>query len=155
MGVATNFINKEVIESTVVITEDGCWEWHACKSSVTTGYASMSLNGKSRSLHRISFEVYHRPLVQGECVLHKCDNRLCINPSHLFAGSKGDNNRDRAEKGRSSQGESCHLSKLTEELAREIHDAVGTYRGLGRKYGLNKGTIKQIKTEVTWKHLWK
>lgn len=151
-----NEFNQEILEAKVTRTGTGCWEWRVTKPASTTGYATMSISGKSYNLHRVSFEIYSgRELQPGECVLHRCDNRLCINPDHLFVGSKGDNNRDRMVKGRSAVGERCHLSTLTEEQVIEIHDTPGSYRGLARIYGLNKGTIKQIKTEVTWRHLWK
>lgn len=150
-----NIFNRSVLNASVVINEAGCWVWVRTKPATTTGYATYSLKGASYNVHRLVFEEYFRKLEPGECVLHKCDTRLCVNPDHLFVGSKSDNNRDRASKMRSSCGENCHLSKLTESVVREIHGAAGTYRGLARVYGISRGTIKQIKTEVTWRHLWK
>ena len=149
-----NTFNKEVLLQGVDVVEE-CWIWNKTKPATTTGYSQLSINGVTYLLHRLVFELYHRPLQDGECVLHTCDNRPCCNPDHLVAGTKSDNNRDRAEKGRSCSGEDSHLSKLTEDVVLQIFNEPGSYRGLARKYGLNKGTIKQIKTKQTWRHLWK
>ena len=155
VGVCRNIFDWPTLLSSVNVTEKGCWEWVRTKPSSTTGYPSYSTGGVSKNVHRLVFETFIRPLMPGECVLHKCDNRKCANPDHLFSGSKADNNRDRAEKGRSSQGEACHLAKLSEQLVMKIYHENGSYRGLARKYGLNKGTVRQIKTKTTWRHLWK
>lgn len=149
-----NIFNKEVLLQGIDIVGE-CWIWNKTKPATTTGYSQLSINGVTHLLHRLVFELYHGPLQDGECVLHTCDNRPCCNPDHLVAGTKGDNNKDRAEKGRSCSGENCHLSKLTADVVIQIFNEPGSYRGLARKYGLNKGTIKQIKTKQTWRHLWK
>ena len=78
--------------------DNGCWEWRAFKSP--EGYGKFKVLGESLA-HRVSFRVHKGlSLTEEECVLHKCDNPPCINPDHLFKGSKADNNKDRAQKGR-------------------------------------------------------
>lgn len=50
--------------------------------------------------HRVAWELVHGPIADDLCVLHRCDNRLCVNVEHLFLGTRGDNIRDASVKGR-------------------------------------------------------
>lgn len=67
--------------------------------------------GKREKAHRVSFELFVRKLEPGECVLHKCDTPMCVEPTHLFAGTRGDNNRDRSVKGRNRNQHTGPLQK--------------------------------------------
>jgi len=81
---------------------EGCWEWTGAK---WRGYGSFHsvIDGKRRTLkaHRVSV-VLHRgaQIPDGMDVLHACDNPSCVNPDHLSVGTKFDNMRDAAAKGR-------------------------------------------------------
>jgi hypothetical protein len=79
-------------------TESGCRVWTGQKNR---GYGVIELNGRREKAHRASWICFVGALTDGECVLHRCDNPACIDPAHLFVGTKGDNNRDRHRKGRS------------------------------------------------------
>ena len=88
----------ERIMAKVVVTESGCWEY---PTNITAqGYARLTVNGRPTLVHRFMYEHYHGPIPEGYFVCHKCDNRPCCNPGHLFAGSATDNNRDMYSKGR-------------------------------------------------------
>lgn len=96
---------KKRFESKVHFTNDsdGCWEWTGSKD--TKGYGQMGVNiaDRKRSLtqraHRVSYFLEHGRMPT-DCILHKCDNRPCVRPSHLFEGSQQDNMADAAAKGR-------------------------------------------------------
>jgi hypothetical protein len=74
-----------------------CWLWGGYTRD---GYGKFLANRRLRLAHRIAWELTHGPIPEGLCVCHSCDNPRCCNPVHLFLGSRGDNNRDRAQKGR-------------------------------------------------------
>lgn len=77
---------------------DGCWLWTGATSR--RGYGSVTINGRSVATHRASYEAYHGPIPDGLHVLHSCDTPACVNPEHLRVGTRLDNMRDRAERGR-------------------------------------------------------
>lgn len=90
--------------------ENGCWEWK--KSLNARGYGQMRVNGQTRELHKISYRAFKGPVDNGLYVLHKCDNRKCINPDHLYLGTQKDNMRDRFEKERKLK-EKQNAQKIT------------------------------------------
>lgn len=145
-------------------SSDECWEWNG--QIATTGYGAFAIprKGSARSFHpigahRFSYELTYGPIPEGMCVLHSCDNRKCVNPSHLRIGTKGDNNRDTVSHGRTNpvSGEGCSWHKVTEGdvVAIRTEYATGTISmaALGVKYGLSIGSIHMIIHRRNWKHV--
>jgi hypothetical protein len=81
---------------------DGCWLWTATRIG---RYGGFRFEGRSRTAHRVSWELAFGPIPDGLQVLHHCDTPLCVNPQHLFLGTPLDNARDRDSKGRGYNGE--------------------------------------------------
>jgi hypothetical protein len=96
-----------------------CWNWTA--SHDRKGYGQLMCSpGKLQRAHRVSWAVHIGELPAGRCVLHRCDNRSCVNPEHLFLGSIADNNRDMFAKGRG------FINEFTKE---SLAKAAATRRG--------------------------
>lgn len=83
--------------------DDACWEWTL--NTGPSGYGSFSFHAKVRgSAHRISYELEHGTIPRGMFICHRCDNRKCVRPSHLFAGTHEQNAADMVAKARYSRG---------------------------------------------------
>ncbi len=85
---------------------DYCWNWTGNKTSF--GYGTFKIGGRTGRLvraHRYSWELHNGLIPNGLCVCHKCDNPGCVNPKHLFLGTRQENNYDRDRKGRVAYGD--------------------------------------------------
>ena len=135
-------------------TSNGCLE---CTSHglAGSGYPAVGWKGSPHRLARVVFENTYGPIPAGMYVLHICDNRLCLNPEHLFLGTHGDNMRDMIAKSRQrgAVGKDNSHAKLTEkEVAKIIKDSRPS-REVATKYGVNKSTVLRIRSGKYWPHL--
>jgi hypothetical protein len=133
------------------VDETGCWEWLGAKYSngygaIRKDYSSLSRTGA----HRAAYEAHHGPIPVGLRVCHRCDNRLCINPDHLFLGTASDNTKDMVRKGRHGN------MKLTQDSVKEIREAFkhGTSsKDIQSKYQISKSLASKILTNKLWKDI--
>jgi hypothetical protein len=86
-------------------------------------------------------------------VLHKCDNRVCINPEHLFLGTHDENMSDMTSKERQARGERNGLSKLSNEAVRQIRRDNRPQHEIAADYGVSRSAIGMAKRHVTWRHV--
>lgn len=124
----------------VVVDANGCWIWQGAIKS--NGYGNVIVEGRTVLAHRRAWEQRHGPVPAGLCVLHHCDVRACVNPEHLFLGTKRDNTHDMMRKGRHRMPR-----KLTPEQRQAIRvaHAAGFAQGvLAVKYGVSQGTVSNI-----------
>lgn len=150
-------------------TEDPneCWLW---KAAARKGYGAFKVGRRVFDAHRVSWMIHH-PGDEPEVVCHNCptgDNPLCVNPTHLFAGTVADNNRDMVAKGRHWHGPNWKpgyeealqrystegsKTKLTEEDARVIRGMaeMGYHPDdLAEKFGVARRTIYDVLKGRTW-----
>jgi predicted DNA-binding protein (UPF0251 family) len=119
------------------------------------GCAYDPVRKKKVRAHRLAFERAHGWLPS--VVMHACDNPLCINPDHLFAGTVTQNNKDRAIKGRNADvnGEKNPQAKLTRQDVEQIRSlySVGnvSYQELAKKFNVHRSTIGSIVRMQRWK----
>jgi hypothetical protein len=126
---------------------NGCWEWTGGKHPF--GYGRFY----GKLTHRISFEIHHRLLKRGECVLHQCDNPKCVNPAHLSAGSRTDNAKERTDRKRGPVGSKVKQSILTESQVLEIRASSKSAKELSSMYGVGESNIFAIRSRSIWKHI--
>lgn len=123
-----------------------CWIWTGSRHGF--GYGLFGLNGKTRRAHRISYELVNGPIPEGFVLCHTCDNPPCVNPDHLFVGSKADNTHDALRKGRMIGGiiDPDEASRLYLDgwSVQEIADRFSVNRWTVRYHLKKKGVHKTI-----------
>jgi hypothetical protein len=114
-------------------------------------------NKTTLGAHRISLMLATGPLGKGMCACHTCDNRICVNPAHLWAGTTQENHQDAYRKGRlrgpNYRGEKIGTSKLTEADVRAIWvliDANESPTAIGRRFGVTRQAINLIQRGQNW-----
>ena len=94
-------LQKRFWEKVDIKSKDECWNW---KASCTHGYGYFWNGEVTENAHRTSWIIHNGSIPKGLLVLHKCDNRKCVNPNHLYLGTHSDNNYDRAMRNPNGQG---------------------------------------------------
>lgn len=129
----------------------GCWLYPGYLDK--DGYAEYRRDGKFTRAHRAAFASANGPIPDGAYVLHKCDNRGCCRPDHLFLGDAKANAEDARRKGRNSRGERNGQSKFTEMQVSAIRADTRTQWEIARSYGVWQSVISSIKRRESWKHV--
>ena len=146
-----------------------CWEWQGAKTS--GGYGNLSWQGSHTQAHRLAYFLTYggielstgfREPGKAKCysnfVLHKCDNRKCCNPNHLFLGTMRENQLDAYNKGRKKQPRSRHANaKLGPDQVREIRNRYHSGREmqipLAKEFGVSQRVISLIVRNESYKDL--
>lgn len=157
--------------------EDGCWEWRGAYSG--DGYGLINRDGERYKVHRLAYRFEYGELEKPQ-VNHHCDNKMCVNPEHLYNGTQSDNLRDAYERNENvrkglkndyetcmerlrkiqendlyARGEDTPHSKLTEPEVRDIKEMVGdrTDTEIAKQYGVDRRTIRKIRIGDNWSHV--
>jgi len=144
-----------------------CWEWQGSKTS--GGYGNLTWHGVPVQAHRVAYFLARGGISPAthfrqagaakryrRFVLHKCDNRPCCNPDHLFLGSMRTNQLDAYAKGRKVQPKSQHANaKLSAEQVRDIrwrYDiGQNTQQQLATEFGVSQRAISLVVRRETYK----
>lgn len=152
----------------------GCWLWTGYVDA--PGYGQININRRAVRTHRVSYELHFGPIPNGLFVCHKCDERTCVNPAHLFLGTHRDNMRDMMNKGRgtarsdhpfrtgackalaianSPRGEAKARAKLTDAAVLEMRRVAHLFseRYLASMYGVSRGVVRSAVAGRTWSHV--
>jgi hypothetical protein len=154
---------QERLWSRVGVSEDGCWEWTG--PVIRNGYAMLRVFGRKEMAHRMAYADRVGGVPRHLHVLHKCDNRRCCRPDHLFLGTQQDNMNDMKMKGRQAKGASLSAkisgdlsgrrklsSKEVGEIRAILKSGLLTQRKIAKKYGVCQQTISCINTGYSWSH---
>jgi hypothetical protein len=120
-----------------------CWRW--CASKQRNGYGVFFYNNKLDRAHRVAWMLTNGPIPDGMLVMHTCDNRECVNPTHLKTGTDYDNVQDMVSKGRHGEG------KLSREAAQAIREDGRRHRVIAAEYGVSRPLISAIKRGDAWR----
>lgn len=137
---------------------DACWPWTGAKRSGAQGYGNFKIQSYvAVRAHRVSYALYYGQSPGGLLVCHKCDNPVCVNPSHLFLGTVQDNSDDMKRKGRAARrdqrGERNGAAKLTEadvSKVRQLIDAGQTNVAIAERFGVTHQLISRIRRGRSW-----
>ena len=135
------------------VTESGCWLWVGSRSP--GGYGRFNIDGRLHNANRVAWELWRGPISEGMCVCHKCDTPACVNPDHLFLGTHAENQRDKANKGRSAdvRGSKHPLAKIVEADVVKIRADGRLHRQIAAEYGVSEPAVYKIKRGLTWGHV--
>lgn len=135
--------------------ESECWEWIAAKDSDGYGLFYPKTNPNGIGAHRFSWILHNGSIPKGMGVLHKCDNRKCVNPNHLFLGTQQVNVWDMMEKGRQAirVGAKNGRTILSENDVREIRSMRlegMTYKEIAKAKDVSEGCVNHVLNERHW-----
>mgnify|MGYP000875074621 FL=1 len=137
---------REFMEK-VKIVDSGCWEWQG--ATTPTGYGRYAFYNQLYA-HRFSFYIFKGDLCDGMEVCHTCDNPRCVNPAHLWQGTKRDNMRDCAAKGRIN---TVQLTPEQVRTIRQLHNLKYSTADLAQRYGVTTTTIWAVIKRRTWDYI--
>ncbi len=125
-----------------------CWHWTGAGKG--NGYGNIHRNKKTTGAHRVAHELFIGPIPIGLDVCHTCDNRFCVNPDHLFVGTRTQNMMDAKRKRRTCGGVRKHLKESqVQEIRRRLYAGVSVSK-ISVDMDVNHTTISNIKNGRTY-----
>ena len=129
-----------------------CWDWPFY--TVSNNYGQCRWEGRDQQATHVVWEMKHgeKPPV-GLHACHTCDRPICVNPAHIFFGTRHHNMSDASSKGRISRGSHRPQAKLSEDEIVAIRLSCEKQATLAQRYGVNQSTISRIKRGTLWRYL--
>lgn len=136
---------------------NGCWNWTGSRMNRSWHGQWRNSAGEHEMVHRAAWRMFVGPIPDGMFVLHRCDNPVCLNPSHLFLGTQTDNMNDmwlkKRARPRALLGSRHGGAKLTEDKVLEIRKSILSGIELAKIYGVSPTTICDIRKRRIWNHI--
>lgn len=158
-----------------VAKTDTCWLW---TGHVDT-YGRFKFEGRSQPAHRVAWQLLRGPIpdwtgqTTGVCVIHACDNPICVNPAHLRLGNQAENVADMKAKGRADRTKKARgaangvhtrperrargvvngAAKLAEAEVLAIRKDTRTQDAIAADYRIGQSHVSRIKRGIGWAHL--
>ena len=127
---------------------DECWPWKAY--TMPNGYGQFRYPGRHELAHRVAYRIFVGALDSALDVMHRCDNRSCVNPHHLSQGTRTENMRDAKRKGRHAFGERHGSARLSASDVAAIRASNELQRELAARFGITQGTVSSIRAGKRW-----
>ena len=128
--------------------KESCWNWNG--EFYHDGYGKISLRNKKFAAHRMSYSLNFGCVPAGLFVCHKCDNKACVNPNHLFLGTHEDNMRDMRNKGRRKEGRAKVTPEQVIEIRKKWQEGFSTAQ-IAKSYGVRTALILRVVKFRTWR----
>ncbi len=124
---------------------DECWPWTGHANKAGYGTLASRIGGRLYCVqtHRVAYSIHHGGIPDGMCVCHSCDNPSCCNPAHLWLGTPGQNNRDRALKGRNHKPRLLTPEQVA--LARAVSPKIMADGKLAEEFGCSASTVNRAR----------
>lgn len=163
-GVSAFSLQERIERLSIPEPNSGCWLWLGKvfpKDRPGPEYGCIDVGSralgtlKTRRAHRVSYEAFVGPIPAGIEVCHSCDTPPCVNPSHLFLGTRQDNIDDRERKGRNKimRGEMHGNSKFTDDFVKNVISSSGSMKDIADRFGISLADVKNLRCPRTWRHL--
>lgn len=144
-GIHNMLFKRRFFEKVNSMQAGECWNWDGVISA--HGYGDFWAFGRRQRAHRISWEIYYGKIPEGKLVLHKCDNKRCINPAHLYLGTNSDNMKDHIERSENPTI-GCFHSRLTlneSEQVKTLHKYKNfSQTQLAELFDVSRGVIYNV-----------
>jgi len=143
----TEELNRKFDERYVIVSESGCWIWTGMQRE---GYGRIIAKGSGKFIaaHRYSFARYNGAILQEMVICHKCDVPSCVNPEHLWLGTRAENNADRDKKRRHVRHSRGGHTRHDPEVVKAAVNSDLPLRKAAKFFGLSPGYLSVLRNGV-------